>query len=264
MLAYRAQLSKINAGVILRAGKSCNKRLRSRLACAVGKRRKRGIHNVHPCLNSLKICHISYSAGIMRMQVNRYIYALLKARYQIVCIIRQQKICHILNANGVSTHVHHTRCQLHKIFGSVNRTFRIAYGTFRNAIMLLACLDGALDISKIIKRIKNTDNVYAVINGTLYKLIHYIIGIMLVSKQILSTQQHLKLRIGQCLAKLTQTVPRIFVQKAEAGVKCSPSPAFQRIISHFIKLIANRKHLIQPHSCCSLRLMRVSEDRICN
>ena len=57
--------------------------------------------------------------------------------------------------------------------------------------MLLACLDGALDISKIIKRIKNTDNVYAVINGTLYKLIHYIIGIMLVSKQILSAQQHL-------------------------------------------------------------------------
>ena len=48
---------------------------------------------------------------------------------------------------------------------------------------------------------------------------------MAVTQQVLPAQQHLQARVGQRGAQLAQAFPRVFVQKAHAGIEGGAAPA---------------------------------------
>ena len=96
-----------------------------------------------------------------------------------------------------------------------------------SAGFLAGSFDGGFQIADIIQCIKNTDDVDAVGNRFLHKIFHQIVRIMAVTQHILSSEEHLELGFGHVFAQNTQTIPRIFIQKAQAGVKSGAAPAFQ-------------------------------------
>ena len=57
---------------------------------------------------------------------------------------------------------------------------------------------------------------------------------MLIPKQILTPQQHLKLGVGHSLAHIAQSLPGVLVQKSEAYVKHRTAPALDGIIARLI------------------------------
>ena len=125
---------------------------------------------------------------------------------------------------------------------------------------LLGCLNGSLKVSDIIQAVKNTDNINSVSDGFLYKVLNHIVRVMIVSKDVLATEQHLELCILETGSQLSESLPRIFFQETQAGIKSSAAPAFYRMVANFVHFFNDRKHLISRHSCCKERLMCITKN----
>ena len=124
---------------------------------------------------------------------------------------------------------------------------------------LLCCLNGSLKVSDIIQAVKNTDNINSVCDGFLYKVLNHIVRVMIVSKDVLATEQHLELRVLETGSQFSESLPRILLQETQAGIKSSAAPAFYCVVANFIHFVNDRKHLISRHSCCKERLMCVTK-----
>ena len=61
------------------------------------------------------------------------------------------------------------------------------------AAFLFAGLNRCFKVAEIIKRIKNTNNINTICNGFLNKILNHIICVMTITKNILTSEQHLKL-----------------------------------------------------------------------
>ena len=68
--------------------------------------------------------------------------------------------------------------------------------------------------------------------------------------------------MGQVGAQLAQPLPRVLVQKAQAGVERGAAPAFERIVADRVEHFAGREHLLERHARGGLRLVRVAQDGI--
>ena len=71
--------------------------------------------------------------------------------------------------------------------------------------------------------------------------LHHIIRIGTVSQNILSSKQHLQLRILEAVSEFAESLPWIFLQEAEGCVERSPAPALYRMISYLIHLLNDRQ-----------------------
>ena len=81
-------------------------------------------------------------------------------------------------------------------------------------------------------------------------------NLSVISQNVLSAEQHLKACMRECFFELSETFPRIFIQKTEAGIKSCTAPAFKRPVSHAVQNLAGGEHLFRAHSRCGLGLMR--------
>ena len=97
-------------------------------------------------------------------------------------------------------------------------------------------------------------------DGPLDKLGHYIISVMVVTKDILTTQQHLNRGFGHMLPDNAQPLPRIFIQKAERAVKCSSSPGFEGKVTDIIQFFQHLNHIGGAHPGGCQRLMSIPQD----
>ena len=119
---------------------------------------------------------------------------------------------------------------------------------------------GQFDIPQVIQRVENADNIDAVGYAALNKAHHHVIGVMLITQQVLTAQEHLQFGMGHFLPERPQPLPRVFVQITETRVKCGAAPTFYGIISRPIHLGKNGFHHINGHTRCNQRLIGVTQD----
>ena len=144
------------------------------------------------------------------------------------------------------------------------RACRIAYCGFANSAVLLYALHSLFHIARIVQRVEYTHYIDSVFNGFTAECIYNVISIMLVTQNILSAQKHLKLCFRHSLSQCAKSFPRVLIQKTHTSIKRSAAPTFKRPIPHIVKHFARREHIFKSHSCCRLRLMRVTKNSICN
>ena len=87
--------------------------------------------------------------------------------------------------------------------------------------------DGVFEVPGVVQSIENPEDVDAVIDRQGDEPVEEVIGIVLVSEDILPSQQHLKGRVLCTRFDKTQTFPRILAKKPEAHIKCRTSPHLQ-------------------------------------
>ena len=63
-------------------------------------------------------------------------------------------------------------------------------------------------------------------------------------------------------AQLAQTLPRVLVEKAQAGVKRGAAPTFEGVVADGIEHFTGGKHVLQRHARCRLRLVRIAQNGI--
>lgn len=84
---------------------------------------------------------------------------------------------------------------------------------------------------------------------------------MVIAEQVLTAQQHLQLGVLHVRFDLAQTLPRILMQIAQAGIKGRTAPTLNRVITGLIHLIENALKILKRHSRRNQRLLRVTQHR---
>ena len=129
------------------------------------------------------------------------------------------------------------------------------------SVVLIGCAYRSLQISEIVEAVKYPDDIDAVVQRLLHEVVDHIIRIVIVAEYVLSSEEHLQLRILEACSELSEPLPRILVQKSHARVKCRTAPALYRVVADLIHLVDDREHLLRGHPRRDQGLMRVSEDR---
>ena len=131
-----------------------------------------------------------------------------------------------------------------------------------DAAVLFDRLHRRFQIARVVERVEHAHDADAVFDGLGDEFFHHVVRIMAVAEQVLAAQQHLDGRLLQISFQRAQALPRVFVQKAEAGIEGGAAPRFQRIIADIVQLFQHGDHFIQAHARRRLRLVRVTQDGI--
>lgn len=127
---------------------------------------------------------------------------------------------------------------------------------------LLHRLDGHAHVPRVVESVENPEDVHAIVGGALHEAAHHIIGIVTVTEQILTPQQHLQAGIGQCLAQGPQAFPGVFLQKAHTGIEGGTAPALEGPVPGFVELVADRQHVFRAHAGGDQALMGVAQNGV--
>ena len=181
------------------------------------------------------------------MDVDGKAGALLQGLNQLVGRIGAQKACHILDAEGIGSHVLYPLCKLLPVVQGIGVSQGVAQGDLGVASFLLGGLYRGLQVPYIIQAVEDPDDVDAVCHGLLYEVLHHVVCVMVVSQDVLSPEKHLKLRVLEACSQLSQPLPGVLLQESQGSVKGGAAPALYCIIADLVHLLHDGKHLLRGH-----------------
>ena len=200
----------IETGIIRSSSEGLYHNLCCRLRSSKSERRDSRINHVNARFYCFQISHGSHAGCIMAVELNRNLHSLFQRLDQLCCRIRKQKTCHILDTDRVRSHFLNLFCNISPILKRIRVANRVRQRHLRMSFFLIGCLYRCLQVAQIVHTVKNTDNIDAVGNRLLHKILYHIVSIRTVSENILSAEQHLQLCIFHLITDLSQSVPWIF------------------------------------------------------
>ena len=227
MFCSFTEFFKIKPCIILRSFERCDQALGCRLACAVAEGRKSRVNNVNTCKCSHEKRHIARARCVVGVEVNRNVNFSLEPFNKIVCGHRQKQVCHILDTNRVGTHLNELFRKFNEIIFVMDGTDCVAQCRFTVSAVFFCEFNCGFQITNVVECIENSNNINSVFNCLTAELFNNVIRIVLISQNVLSAEQHLKACMRECFFELSETFPRIFIQKTEAGIKSCTAPAFK-------------------------------------
>jgi len=138
------------------------------------------------------------------------------AFYQVKGCLRLDEGRHVLDAEGVDSHILQSAGLVNKKLCSVNRAYRVADRTLSVFACLFDCTNGALYISQVIECVENTEDVHTVFCRLVAESLYHLILVVAIPKKILAAQQHLQRSFWHELFEGAQPFPRVLIQKADA------------------------------------------------
>ena len=118
---------------------------------------------------------------------------------------------------------------LHPLFQRMNRAHGVVDFHMGFATKLFYGLGRGLDVSEIIRRLENSENVHTIGDGSFDKLPNDFVGVGPVGQNVLAAQQHLQFGFGHHRLDAPQSIPRIFIKVAHAHVEGRAAPNFHGV-----------------------------------
>ena len=220
---------------------------RTGLACSSGEGGQRRVQNVHAGFRRFQGRHVAQACGAVVVQFQRNRYFLFQRFDQVFRAIRTQQARHVFNTDRIGPHLYHFLGQPHKVCRFMIRTGGIDQRALHMGAGFFPCPKGSFQVSRIIEGVKHTDNGDAVLHTLFDKLRYHVVGIMVVTQQVLAAQQHLDGRMGHPVTEDAKATPGIFIQKTQASIKGSAAPGFNGMIPHVVQFFQNGDHILHPH-----------------
>ena len=264
VVAHDIQLVEVEAGVVVGAAQRGDQALGGHMGGAQRQRAHRGVDDVGARLDPLEDRHRGETRGVVAVDIHRDAQGLLELLDQVIAGIGGQQTGHILDADRVGAHLLEGLGVGGEILVVVHRGQGVADAALYMRALLVGRLDRGLQVARIVQRIKDTQNVDAICNGLLYKIFNRVIRIRTIAQHILAAEEHLQFLVGQFLAQDPQTLPRILIQKADAGIEGRAAPALDREVVDLIHFGQDGTHLIHRHTGGQQRLMGVAQHHLGN
>ncbi len=134
------------------------------------------------------------------MKLNRKIGTGLKSSNQLGCLVRNQKTGHILDTNGICTQLLDTLCRLLPVLESISIAKGIGKSNLRMTAFLLGSLYCGFQVTKVVQTVENTNNINTVCDRFLSEILYYVVSIMIITQNVLTTEQHLKFGIRKAFS----------------------------------------------------------------
>src|SRR5690554_1375162 len=205
-----------------------------------------------------------HTGGGMALHVDGDIQLFLQTADQVISHVGLQQAGHVFDGDGIGAHVGNFFGQFNPVLDGVYRAGGVGNGALSVLAGLANRLDSSRQVARVVHRIKNTEHVYAVLGGTVYKPLYHVIRIVTVAQKVLATQQHLLGRVGHGFFQLADTIPGVFAQVTDTGIKGSTTPGFERPETDLIEFLGNRQHIVQPHTGGQQGLVGVTQNYVRN
>ena len=200
----------------------------------------------------------------MRMQLDRDLNGLFQCFHKISCGIRKEQACHILDTDGVCTHLLDLFCGLGPVVQSVSITQSVGQGYLCMSVLFVGSLYCSLQVTEIVQTVKDTDDINTICDGFLYKILYHIICVGTITQNVLSTEQHLQFGVFEAITEFTKSLPWIFVKETKRCIKSSAAPALYGMVAYFIHCFYDGKHLLCGHSGGDQGLMGITQNGLSN
>ena len=253
---------QIQAGVTVGAFQHGHHGLGGAVAVGHGHGRDGGVHIINAGLGRFQCGGSGQPGGGMALHVHRNGQRLLEAADQLKGHIGTQQAGHVLDGHGVGAHLFDHLALLYPHIQGMHRADSVGDGALCMFSLLDHGGDGALDVAHVVHGIEHPEHVHAVFGGAFHKGVDHIVGVVAVAQQVLSAQQHLLRRVGHGLFQLADTLPGVFAQITDAGIKGGAAPGFQGPESNVVQFCGNGQHVVQTHACGEEGLMRVAQHHI--
>ena len=112
---------------------------------------------------------------------------LFKGGNKFVSGVRQQQISHILNADIIRAHSLAFFRKFNEILVRMNGARRVRNSDFADSAVFFDCLNRRFEVSHVVQRVENSDYVNTVFNRIFDKLLHYVVGVMLITQKVLTS-----------------------------------------------------------------------------
>ena len=81
------------------------------------------------------------------MKLNRNIYSSFQSSYQLSCLVRNKQACHILDTDGIRTHILYSFCHIYPVVQGISIAQGIGQGNLCMSFFLVGCFYGCLQVS---------------------------------------------------------------------------------------------------------------------
>ena len=141
-----------------------------------------------------------------------------------------------------------------EIAGVTNRAFA-------NGVGVLHGLHRGLEVGQVIERIKDPENIHAVLGRMFHKRLYDVVRIIGVTHRVGAAEEHLETNVRHGLAQLAQALPRIFAQETHRRVKRRPAPHLQaeKIRRAARDGVGGVEHILRAHARGEQALVRVTQ-----
>ena len=258
--ADNVQLLQIQTGVVIGALQGSDQAFGGHVAGAAAQGAHGGINDVGTCLNALQQGHGSQTGSVVAVDIDRDGQGVLQLLDQIIAGVGSQQASHVLDADGVCAHLLQGLGILDVVLVVVHGAQGVADAALNMCAFLVGRLDGGLQVAGIVQCVEDADDIDAVCNRLLYKVLDSIIGVGAVAQHVLAAEQHLQLLVGQLLAQDAQTLPGVLIEEADAAIKGSAAPALDREVRDLIHFGQDGTHLIHRHTGGQQRLVSITQD----
>ena len=258
--ADNIQLVQVKTGVVVGALQGGDQTLGGHVRGAQSQRAHGGIHNVGASLDALQDRHRGKTGGIVAVDVNGDLDSLFQLLNQIIAGVGLQQTSHILDADGISTHLLQGLGIVGKVLVVMNRAQRIADAGLNMCALLVGCLDGSLQVARVVQCIEDADDINAVGNGLLDEVLNSVICVGAVAQHVLAAEQHLQLLVGQLLAQDAQTLPGVLIEEADAAVEGRTAPALDGEVRDLVHLGQDGTHIVHRHTGGQQGLVGIAQD----
>ncbi len=256
------QQFQVEAGVELAAFKGGDHRLGARMAGAPGKAGDGGVDVIGTVFDGFELAHRGQTSGVVGVNEDRQTLLGLQRLDQLAGGVRSQQAGHVFDGHRVATHGFHLLGLGHKRIDGVHRAGGVGDGALGMFAGGFDRLDGHAQVTHVVHCVEDAEHVDAVDGGLGDKSFDHIVAVVPVAQQVLTAQQHLQTRVRQCGAQFAQALPRVFFQKAYAGVEGRAAPDFQGPVADFVELVADRQHVVGAHAGGQQRLVGVAQDGV--
>ena len=250
----------VQAGIVRGAAEGARHDFGGGLAGAQGEGAHGGVDDVCAGFDAAHVAHGGHTAGVVGVELDRDFNGLLQGFDQFLRFIGDQQAGHVLHTDGVGAHVFHGLGEVREIFHGIGFAEGIGNGSLDVAAVFLGGVHGGLQIAQIVQRVKDADDVDAVVQGFFHEVIHHVIRVVAVAQDVLGAEQHLQFGFFEAGAELAQAVPGVFVQEAERGIEGGAAPAFHGVVTHFVHFFDDGEHLFGGHAGGDQRLVAVAKD----
>ena len=179
----------------------------------------------------------------MGVQDERHVAdGVLHALDQVLSLVGAHGAGHVLEADGVKAHFLEKLAHLDILPHRMDRALGVADAAGCDGALggvLFRGLEGGFDVAEVVEGVKDADDVDAVFDAQLDKLLHHVVVVVLVAQQVLAAQKHLQAGVRHVFADVPQTLPGVFSQIAQAGVEGGSAPALHAVIAGLVHLGQN-------------------------
>jgi len=145
----------------------------------------------------------------------------------------------------------------HALFGEA-----VTDGTLEVFAVFEDDLDGGLEIPEVVEGVEDAEDIDAVVAGALHEGFHNIVRVVLISHQVLATQQHGEGGFLEVLFEGADALPGIFTEVTVHGVEGGPAPHFHGIIAHLVHQLGHMQQVFCPAPGGKEGLVAVAEAEV--